>query len=406
MGTNAIVGGGVPQAAGFAWAHRQAGTDAVSVTYFGDGATNIGSTLETFNLAAAWDLPVCFFIENNRYAVSTTVDEATGEPRLSARGPGFGIAELEGRRDEPAGRPPGHDRGRRAHARRQRPDRRRGRHLPLLPPERRLPRQRLRLPHQGGGAGVAASATRSTRSPPSSSAAASSTQDEIDATVTAGQGSDGRDRRRAAGARARRQARPAADQAGRVARSRAGSTSASAATSASSTARRLADRDTFAGELAEQKFIDAVAAVMAAGWRPTTRVVVMGEDVHRLNGGTNGATRGLHDRFPDRVLGTPISENAFAGLGGGIALDGRFTPGRRVHVRRLHVGGGRPAVQPDRQGPAHVRRRRAPCRSCCAARSRWAPATAPSTRWTRPASSPPRRAGGSSRRPRRSTTSG
>jgi 2-oxoisovalerate dehydrogenase E1 component len=55
-------------------------------------------------------------------------------------------------------------------------------------------------------------------------------------------------------------------------------------------------------------------------------VVVMGEDVHRLNGGTNGATRGLSQRFPDRVLGTPISENAFTGLACGVALDGRFTP--------------------------------------------------------------------------------
>src|SRR5215469_13194441 len=87
IGTNAIVGGGVPQAAGSAWSHRHAGTDAVAVTYFGDGAVNIGSTLETLNLAAAWRLPLCFFIENNRYAVSTTVEEATGEPRLSARGP-------------------------------------------------------------------------------------------------------------------------------------------------------------------------------------------------------------------------------------------------------------------------------------------------------------------------------
>jgi 2-oxoisovalerate dehydrogenase E1 component len=52
----------------------------------------------------------------------------------------------------------------------------------------------------------------------------------------------------------------------------------------------------------------------------------MGEDVHRLNGGTNGATRGLSEAFPDRVLGTPISENAFAGLGGGLAMDGRFRP--------------------------------------------------------------------------------
>src|SRR5215218_9233664 len=83
MGTNAIVGGGVPQAAGFAWAHQRAGTEAVAVTYFGDGATNIGSTLETMNLAGAWSLPVCFFIENNQYAVSTSVEEATGDPRLS-----------------------------------------------------------------------------------------------------------------------------------------------------------------------------------------------------------------------------------------------------------------------------------------------------------------------------------
>src|SRR5919107_3085244 len=92
MGTNAIVGGGVPMAAGYAWADRHSGSDAVAVTFFGDGAVNIGSTLETMNLAAAWSLPVCFFIENNQYAVSTSVHESTAEPRLSARGLGFNIA--------------------------------------------------------------------------------------------------------------------------------------------------------------------------------------------------------------------------------------------------------------------------------------------------------------------------
>jgi 2-oxoisovalerate dehydrogenase E1 component len=56
------------------------------------------------------------------------------------------------------------------------------------------------------------------------------------------------------------------------------------------------------------------------------RIIVLGEDVHRLNGGTNGATKGLATAYPGRVLGTPISENAFAGLAGGIALDGRFRP--------------------------------------------------------------------------------
>ena len=91
LGTNAIVGGGVPMAAGNAWAQKHSGTDDLTVTYFGDGAVNIGSVLETINLASAWNLPLCFFIENNLYAVSTTVAEATGEPRLSARGLGFGI---------------------------------------------------------------------------------------------------------------------------------------------------------------------------------------------------------------------------------------------------------------------------------------------------------------------------
>ena len=65
------------------------------MTYFGDGAVNIGSVLETMNLAAAWKIPLCFFIENNRYAVSTRVEEATAEPRLSARGLGFNIASWQ-----------------------------------------------------------------------------------------------------------------------------------------------------------------------------------------------------------------------------------------------------------------------------------------------------------------------
>ena len=91
LGTNAIVGGGVPMAAGNAWAQKHSGTDDLTVTYFGDGAANIGSVLESLNLTSAWSLPLCFFIENNLYAVSTTVEEATGEPRLSGRALGFGI---------------------------------------------------------------------------------------------------------------------------------------------------------------------------------------------------------------------------------------------------------------------------------------------------------------------------
>src|SRR5699024_7887901 len=86
------------------------------------------------------------------------------------------------------------------------------------------------------------------------------------------------------------------------------------------------EQEQYQGQLEDRRFVDAVAEVMQRRMENDERIVVMGEDVHRLKGGTNGATRGLSDNFPDRCLGTPISENAFAGLGGGLAMDGRYRP--------------------------------------------------------------------------------
>jgi 2-oxoisovalerate dehydrogenase E1 component len=87
-----------------------------------------------------------------------------------------------------------------------------------------------------------------------------------------------------------------------------------------------AERESLRGEVRRGKFIEAVSAVMDRRMGADPRIVVLGEDVHKLGGGTNGATKGLPAKYPGRVLGTPISENAFAGLGGGLALDGRFRP--------------------------------------------------------------------------------
>jgi 2-oxoisovalerate dehydrogenase E1 component len=83
---------------------------------------------------------------------------------------------------------------------------------------------------------------------------------------------------------------------------------------------------TFPGRLEDRKFVDVIADVLRRRMETDARVIVLGEDVHRMKGGTNGATRGLKERFPDRVLGTPISENAFFGLGAGLAMDGRLRP--------------------------------------------------------------------------------
>ena len=78
--------------------------------------------------------------------------------------------------------------------------------------------------------------------------------------------------------------------------------------------------------MAASKFVDAVAAVMGRRMEQDERIVVLGEDVHRLSGGTNGATKGLAAGSPTACWARPISENAFAGLAGGMALDGRFRP--------------------------------------------------------------------------------
>ena len=119
---------------------------------------------------------------------------------------------------------------------------------------------------------------------------------------------------------------------------------------------RYQEASEHAGERVERKFVDAVADVLDRRMETDPGVVVLGEDVHRLKGGTNGATRGLKDKYPDRVLGTPISENAFAGLGGGLAMDGRYRPIVEFMYPDF-MGRGRPGLQPDRQGPPHVRRR-------------------------------------------------
>ncbi|MER3394813.1 MAG: thiamine pyrophosphate-dependent dehydrogenase E1 component subunit alpha, partial [Microcella pacifica] len=91
LGTNAIVGGGAPMATGNAYAQKHSGTTDLTINYFGDGAAQIGSVLESMNLAAAWKLPVCFFVENNFYAVATRIEESVADTRLSVRGQGFGI---------------------------------------------------------------------------------------------------------------------------------------------------------------------------------------------------------------------------------------------------------------------------------------------------------------------------
>lgn len=91
LGESAIVGGGIPLAAGAALSAKARGTDQVSLTFFGDGASNQGTFHETLNMAAVWKLPVIFFCENNHYAVTTSVSNSHGQPDIAKRAVGYGI---------------------------------------------------------------------------------------------------------------------------------------------------------------------------------------------------------------------------------------------------------------------------------------------------------------------------
>ncbi len=94
-GGHGIVGANVPLGAGIAFADKYRGNDRVTFTYFGDGAANQGQVYETYNMAELWDLPVIFVIENNQYAMGTSIQRSTKSPSLWERGAAYGIEGME-----------------------------------------------------------------------------------------------------------------------------------------------------------------------------------------------------------------------------------------------------------------------------------------------------------------------
>jgi 2-oxoisovalerate dehydrogenase E1 component len=324
LGTNAIVGGGVPFASGNSWAQKHAGTSDATIAYFGDGSAQIGSVLEALNLAAAWKLPICFFIENNLYAVSTSIEDAVADNRLSVRGQGFGI---------PSWKVDGMD--------------------PLA--VHLATQEALEMMRAGGGPAVIEADVyrffHQNGPYPGSAFGYRSKEEEGEWRA--------RDplERVASELKALSMLDDTSEQALRAAAQAAMREAVAAlvedSPDASATRRIKPDLwpdpgfvdvgirsdggeleslprlepTAYTGEWDEMRFVDAVAAVMDRRMDEDPRIIVLGEDVHRLNGGTNGATKGLAKKYgADRVIGTPISENAFSGVGGGIALDGRFRP--------------------------------------------------------------------------------
>ena len=91
FGGHGIVAAQVPIAAGLAFSNKYRENNNIAFGYFGDGAANQGQIYETFNMASLWVLPIVFVIENNQYAMGTSLERASSSPALYTRGQAFNI---------------------------------------------------------------------------------------------------------------------------------------------------------------------------------------------------------------------------------------------------------------------------------------------------------------------------
>ena len=297
FGANGIVAAGLPIAAGAATAAQLRGDGRVAVAFFGDGAVAHGTFHEAINLAAVWQLPVIFFCENNGYAEFSPASTQHAAPLERARRR-LRRRLRRGRRQRRRG---DRDRDASRRSRRRAPD--------------AVPSSSRRRPTGGT---VTTKATRSATDRPTKCEeweardpllvharrlrSAGVTDDTLDGDAVVGR------------ARARRRRRGGAAAAG------AGGRDADRLRHPRRDPNR-AEPPAPAADAPVFRTMDAIRAALEAELAADERVFVAGIDV-AAGGNVFGLTRGLHDRFGDRVRDTPISESAIVGLGVGAAMAG------------------------------------------------------------------------------------
>ena len=319
LGSNAIVGGNPSHAVGYAFADKLKGRHHVSVAFFGDGAMQSGAAYEAMNLAALYNTPTIFFVENNLYAVSTHVSEQTRETRLSARGLSLGVPAIEfDGMDVIAARLAmekaleiiREDRG------------------PVL-----LEAQTYRYYHQSGALKGSSFGYRE-KDEEAGWESRDPLQRYSDELLAAGiidtEGVN------VLIERAREMVDRALDQLledepdGKTQRIRPELWPDPAEVDtgirgdlselAGETVLELSDQDP--ANLEERRFVEVMSQAMLRNMKRCEDIFIIGEDVHRLRGGTAGATKDIGEHFPDRLVGAPICENGFTGLALGAALNG------------------------------------------------------------------------------------
>ncbi|GKY87746.1 alpha-ketoacid dehydrogenase subunit alpha/beta [Sinisalibacter aestuarii] len=317
LGTNAIVGGNVPHASGYALADKLLGRDEISVCFFGDGALMQGASYEAMNIAALYDLPVVFFVENNLYAVATRLDEQTRDQQLTSRGSMLGIPSIEVdgmdalavflamrearsiiengagpvmiealcyRYVHQIGLNPGSAFGYRTRSEEGEWQKR--------DPIAHLRKQLTNL-HGIADADLDELTDKATQAVVKAAE-----------TLTVPKGN----------ARAIPEEfwpDPAHVEDGIL------------GSGAEVRSLKYSEVEDYAEDtLATSSLIDAAARALERNMARDPSIIVLGEDVHRMRGGVTGVTKYASETYPDRVLAMPIAENGFVGLGLGAALNG------------------------------------------------------------------------------------
>lgn len=323
-GTNAIVAGGVPMATGLGWAFALDHASQVAVSFLGDGAVHQGVVHEVMNMAKLWKIPVLYFIENNLYAVATSVHEASAVSRLAQIGMGYGLSSMVidgmdpdtvslavqfARKESLQGEGPfwiEAETYRYRHHAQSLPgsafgyrDKEEERKWQERDPYRTYPAKLLK---EGilGEEGIARLKT----------IASQVVQGAVDKVV----------RKQGTSLVVGEELYPKAEELEIGVRSD-GKELEGLPYREDPTIETDGSTPTSEGE--KKTYVDVISEVIGRRMETDPRGLVIGEEVGHLKGGAYMATKGLSKRFPGRVIDTPISEAGFTGMSLGLALSGK-----------------------------------------------------------------------------------
>jgi 2-oxoisovalerate dehydrogenase E1 component len=315
LGSNGIVGGGIPLVTGAAWGEKLMNKDTVAVSFFGDGAINQGCFHETANMAALWGVPVIYFVENNMYAVGTSTSESSYVKDLALRSLSYGIGSIAVDGMDPLAVYSAFNRAVEEVTQRNFPFFIEGRTYRHFHHSGRLPGSAY------GYRSKEEEASWLARDPivifPSTLLQEKIIREEDDVLL--------RKKAKACVEEAvnfcteeRNGTRfvpmekwPRAEELTRDVRCE----------NELSPDIRFSEPEDF-NQFKKVTYVEAVAAVMARAMERDERVIVMGEEVANLRGGAYQACKGIKDVFPERLFNTPISECGFVGMAGGASSVG------------------------------------------------------------------------------------